>query len=85
VSRRGRPRTGLDPCLEHIEEIARLHADGLGTTEIQAKLGGRRHAISRVRALLRTAEKRGRESAVQDAEASERAAEAFPKYPTEAS
>jgi IS30 family transposase len=80
MSRRGRLRTGLDLCLDHVEEIAKLDAAGYGTAEIQAKLSTRRSTISRVRAILRAAEERGRESAVRDAAESEPGAEPFPKY-----
>jgi hypothetical protein len=85
MSRRGRLRTGLDLCLDHVEEIAKLDGAGLGTAEIQAKLSIRRSTISRVRAILRGAEERGRESAIGDAAVAERGAEPFPKYAEEGS
>ncbi len=81
MSRPGRRALRLDPCLDRIEEIADLDAAGLGTTEIQARLNVRRATISRVRALLRTAEARGYAKAVEDFAASERATQPFPKYP----
>lgn len=85
MSRRGRSRLGLDPCMDGVEKIAALHEQGLGTAEIQAKLSIRRSTISRVRALLRAAEARGYAKAIEDAEASERPAEPFPKYPEDPS
>jgi DNA-binding NarL/FixJ family response regulator len=85
MTRRGRQRLGLDPCTDRFEQIADLHAAGHGTTEIAAKLSIRRSMVSRVRAILRAAEQRGRESAVKAARAAEHGSEPFPKYSESAS
>jgi len=81
VSRRGRPRTGLDLCIDRVEQIAHLHAAGYGTAAIQSKLGGRRSTISRVRALLAAAEARGRGTVAGDTGEAESARGPFPKCP----
>lgn len=81
MRRRGRRPLGLGPCLAQFERVAELHARGFGTTEIQAELSIRRDTISRIRAILRLAEERGRESVAGVTEAAERRAEPFPKYP----
>ena len=85
MSRRGRSRLGLDPCMDGVEKIAGLCEQGLGTAAIQAQLSVRRSTISRVRALLRAAEARGYAKAVEDAGSAERAGDAFPKYSEKAS
>lgn len=79
MSLRGRPRVGLDPCIDRVEEIAHLHAAGYGTAAIQSKLGGRRSTISRVRALLTAAEERGRATVAGGTGDAESARGAFPK------